>query len=204
MVVEVVFQGSAEQFRAHLNRSFADPAGIMAVIGAKLVEDSRLAFTLQEFDGKRWPERYQGQEEPTINVAGALADFKTRTSPKARRFSQRPVLFDTGALSGSVSWEPVDDNTIQIGTTVPYASVHQFGGLSTQSIDEAQKDRIASWLNTPRGEPYEKHMAFLLDADELNTNVQQRQFLGITSDRREWILNTVEEWAAGELSDGGS
>ena len=134
-----------------------DPNFILKAIGAVLLETSQKAFREQRLGSIRWKRNYPNQRPPTINIAGALQDFGKRAEPKARRFKSRPVLADTGFLRASINPKKGGNinikgrNVVEVGSTVPYASTMQNGGLSVQPVTSAQKKKMAKWMSKLRG-----------------------------------------------------
>lgn len=202
---DIIFRGDAGDLSGRLEGAFGDIEGLLHVIGDSLVQDSRVAFTMEQLGDEKWPERYPGQADPPVNVAGVLSDLLRGRQPKARRFQRRPVLFDSGELAGSVAAD-VSGNTAVIGTAKAnvgsYAATQFHGGLSSQTVTEDAKNLLEKFLKSKKGQPYEEHLAFLLDSEELNTNVIGRKFLGITEERNRWILNKVREWFTKQIEGG--
>lgn len=195
----------SEESIFRLKAALKDPAPALRRIGPILEAGASKAFVEQRFGDFVWPPRYPNQAEPFINVAGALADFnKGATKPKARRFDRRPALRDTGQLLGSIRSALVGKDSVEVGTTVPYAASHQFGLVSTQPIAEGAKKRIAKWLFTDEGEPFKKQMTPLTGPQKVwDTEVVQRPFLGVTNQMEDEIQDTTEDVLAEEMSGGG-
>lgn len=171
-------------------------------IGLLMVAESMQAFEQQSFGGEDWPERYPNQSSPFINVAGAVRDFASgRSEPKDRRFDRRPALRDTSRLMSSIAHQVQGGDTVEVGTTVPYASVHQFGGTSSQPVTQATKTRIASWLKTAKGKPFRGKLGPVFHVEQWETDVVRRPFLGITpaleKDIPEMVAEHIREEAGG-------
>lgn len=198
MAVVVVINPEQTDPFVHLKNILIRPGKVLERIGAILEAGSQDAFLEQAFGDFRWPGRYPNQADPHINVAGALGDFaKGRSEPKSRRFDRRPALRDTGALLGSIRSQVVSDEVVEVGSTLPYAAMHQFGGTSSIPIDKATKQRIVKWLLKPAGEPHRGNLSPLLTKDTLDTEVVQRPFLGVTDEMETDIHDTVETMIAG-------
>lgn len=121
-------------------------APLLRHLGALVVEDAQDAFGNETFDGKRWPARYPSQRPPKVNVAGLLADLTEGRKPKQRRFQDRPVLKDTGALLASTVAGTPSGNRIEVGSQLPYASVQQTGGVTRQAVGKQAKEGLARYL----------------------------------------------------------
>lgn len=121
--------------------------GLLKQWGAILKETSQRAFVDQSFDGAPWEPLYGGKQEPPfINIAGALADFEGgRSAPKPNRFKDRPALRDSQTLMNSMTYE-VKDKTLEYGTVVEHARIHQEGGTTWIKISKEALTRIRSWL----------------------------------------------------------
>ncbi len=181
-----------------LRERLAAPDRALKQIGALLVSQAQRAFVEQRLGEMEWPERYPEDEEPFVNVAGLISDFNRGVSaPPSRRFERRPAGTDTGALAGSISFA-VRGGQVAAGSNLPYASHHQWGGLSSQPVTDGAKRLLEAWLDTPEGAPFREKLTPFLDANELNTEVVQRPFLGITDEIEGDIREVVEAWAAEE------
>ena len=179
---------------------------ILERIGAIMEAGSQQAFDEQRFGSFAWPERYPNQSSPFISVAGALADFaEGKSEPKGRRFDRRPALRDRGILIGSIRSRVVGTETVEVGSTVPYAATHQWGLISSQPVTKETKQRIAKWLLKPKGAPFRSKMTPLLAKNRTtwDTQVNQRPFLGVTAQMENDIQATVETMIA-EAAGGGS
>ena len=60
-------------------------------MGAIMLATSQKAFADQAYGPERWPERYEGQPEPFISVAGALSDLIRDRQIKNRRFDRNSL-----------------------------------------------------------------------------------------------------------------
>ena len=183
-----------------LKRLLDDPRPILALAGVIMAAGSEKAFVDQRFGSFTWPERYQDLTEPFINIAGAVSDFESgKDRPLPRRFLRRPALIDTGTLANSITSEVLGDEEVEVGTTVEYANQHQLGGLSSILVCEAGKGRMADWLRTPEGEPYRVHLMALTQptVTQLDTEVAQRPFVGITDEMETDIREMIVEEFSG-------
>ena len=87
---EVTFR-SAQEARVTIAGRARNMEPALKAIGAVLVSQGMRAFETESFGDEEWPERYPGQAEPFINIAGAVADLTAGGRIKARRFQRRPV-----------------------------------------------------------------------------------------------------------------
>lgn len=195
--VIVLNPNQADPF-VRLKGALDKPGKILEQIGALLEAGAQDAFVNERLGDFRWPGRYPNQSEPALNVAGAVSDFaKGASEPKGRRFDRRPALRDTGALVGSIRSRVVGEDAVEVGSTLPYAGLHQWGGVSTQRIDSGTKKRMAKWLLKDAGEPFRDKLIPLLHTETLDTEVVQRPFLGVTPEMEDDIPRTVETMIAG-------
>ena len=173
---------------------------LMKWIGALGVAASQKAFLDQALGDIKWPARYPGQQDPKLNIAGFLMDFKSgRTAPKPNRFQDRPALIDEGqrgGMWGSLTLEVMGPLTVAWGTNKPYAKKQQEGGVVMIRYDDATKQRIKKWLYNPQGKKrtakvagtvntradYAKHVRKLLHSKRTiwSQTVIPRPFVGIT------------------------
>lgn len=178
-----------------------NPRPALERVGALMLAASQKAFEDQAYGPERWPERYEGQSEPFINIAGALSDVARDRQIKGRRFDRRPALIDTGTLRGSMTFALKGKKSVSVGTTVPYAAKHLFGLTSTQAVTDVARKRLVKEyrrfkrLGGPRFEAFKK-LGFLHTVSQLNTNIQKRVFLGFFPDLEKRLARTVEDFLA--------
>jgi phage gpG-like protein len=132
------------------NKALLGGQKLMKWIGAQGIATSQRAFIDQKLGDINWPARYEGQKNPKFNYAGALMDWKTgRKAPKPNRFSDRPALIDEGmrgGMQGSLTFNVTGPLSVKWGSGKDYAMLHQKGGFTSISWDQATKDRAYDWL----------------------------------------------------------
>lgn len=137
---------------------------LLKQVGALIASDAKRAFQDQSFAGIPWPHKYPNQSEPFISIAGIVQDFtEGRKAPMPETLQRTPALHRTGELSRSISFSVLGLDTVEIGSVVPYASLQQTGGLSTQPVSKDVKDKISGWLGKAK-----KHRIFAPDYIEYN------------------------------------
>ena len=204
MAITVIVDPNDYESVVHVLGVLNNKRELLEGIGALMVGVSQRAFDEQQYGDTPWPQRYPNQNPPFLNVAGAIADFAGgRNAPKARRFNPRPALRDTSNLMHSIAYEVQGRDTVEVGTPVPYASIHQFGGVSRQPVDKGTKKRIAKWLLKDEGKPYRDKLlpALKPNLTMWDTEVNRRPFLGVTEqladDIREAVVTHLEEGLGG-------
>lgn len=206
---------SGDDLKAIRSRS-ADFETMGAIVARTLESVSQRAFRDQKLGGFSWPERYPGQEDPFVNKAALVNWANEGGSVLSRFFDRRPALMGTGDLAQSISGRS-SGNTVTLGSALPYAGIHQWGGTSTMPITAQAKKTIASFLGEePDGrggwrrkkrigsrqaenrEKYWFKLFPLLSSDILETQVNARPFLGIPTDVEEGLARDLERWVAEE------
>lgn len=183
----VTFEQGAKMRR--MSGKLADPSVALKQIGVMMVAESQAAFKAQSFGNRKWRERGK------VNVFGIISDFaQGRRKPPARRFETRPALRDTGRLANSIAFA-VKGRTVEVGTTVPYASLHNFGGVSkSEKITPQIQQGIWSWLKKQNRE-LKRRLGWLLNSkfenQQLEMRVPKRQFVGVTMQTRKAIRKTI-------------
>lgn len=161
-----------------IERKVDNPQEALKQIGALMVAESQRAFKLQEFGSKKWDAR------APVNVYGIIADFADgKRTPPNRRFESRPALRDTDRLVGSIAFA-VKGNTVEVGTNLDYASVHNFGGtIESKTITKSVQSLLGAWLKG-KGKDMRAILGWLLNPDLTGTKLQgevpARRFVGIT------------------------
>ncbi len=173
-----------------LERALANPERALKQIGAVMQAESLSAFKLQALGASAWPER------APVNVFGIVADFALgRTAPLARRFERRPALVDTGRLRSSIAWQIVGTHAVEVGTTVEYAAVHQFGGVSKSArMTSPVRQALWKWLRTQSTE-IKRRVGWVLNRkyrdEQIEQRVPPRPFLGITDTTRAAVRKII-------------
>lgn len=200
----VIRAGDRDRVLARFRELAEDPTEVMKVVGIVIASSAERAFEEQGIPGDPWLPRYPNQNPPKVNKAGLVSDLLQGSSIKGRRFTDRPALMDTGRLLRSLAWEQSVDtrgsHIVEVGSNVPYASIHQFGGTSRQPLTPVVKDGIWKFINTEQGSPYYLKLLPLVAPknDVLETEVWPRPFLGMWPELAREIADTVEE----EFVDG--
>lgn len=179
-----------------LRELLENPKPVLFQAGAIMAAGSERAFTEQRFGSIPWPERYPNQTEPFINVAGALADFeKGRAAPLPRRFVRRPALKDREMLAQSITFALSGPDGVEVGSSLPYANVHQHGGVSTQRVSETAKQAMRKWLQTPQGSAFRGKLIPLTQPNvtQHDTEVVQRPFVGISDEIESELIDMIEK-----------
>jgi phage gpG-like protein len=186
MVGRVTFDEGDKARR--MKRALENPSVALKQIGILMVAESQSAFSAQRLDKKVWRER------APVNVFGILADMEAGRPPPARRFEQRPALRDTGRLSSSIAFQ-VRSPVVEVGTDLPYASVHQFGGETTSSAITPQiRRRLWEWLKD-QSRTLRRQLGWLLNnkfkGQTLTAKVPARPFVGITGKTEKTVRRVI-------------
>lgn len=175
-----------------------NPADALTGIGVLLVSVSQLAFQQQRLGTYIWPERYPGQDGPTLNVAGAISDLNTGSFVKQRRLASRPVLQDVGLLKQSVNLQVIGTDRVRVGATGPataYAAKHQLGLIDTVEIQPLARETLTKQRRKSTGPMLEalRTLGFIYSVDSITTKIVQRPFVGIPDETAEEIRELVVE-----------
>ncbi len=171
-----------------MRKALENPEKALKQIGALMVAESQASFSRQQHGGKKWRER------APVNVFGILADLSAGKTPPARRFEQRPALRDTGRLASSIAFQ-VRSPIVEVGSKLPYASIHQFGGQTTSApITGEVRRKLWTWLQK-QGKDIRRQLGWLLNSkfkgETLSTTVPARPFVGITDQTRKTIRRVI-------------
>lgn len=192
----------------------ATDSGVIGQIVARVLESqSQRAFLEQKLGDFAWPERYPSQEDPFVNIAALVNFTNDGGTIRSRFFDRRPALMGTGDLAGSISGTVKGDLVI-LGSSKSYAGIHQWGGTSSQPVTETAKKTIARFIGFEKkdgkwkrkkklgskqeeqSKKYHFKLLPLLAKDQLETQVNQRPFLGITEDNEQEMVDTIEAYVA--------
>jgi phage gpG-like protein len=155
-----------------IGNKLVDPSKALKQIGVTMVAESQASFKAQRFGRKA-----QG-----------------RRKPPARRFQTRPALRDTGRLANSIAFQ-VKGKIVEVGTNVPYASLHNFGGVSkSEKISGTVRKNLWAWLKK-QNKDLKGRLGWLLNRkfkdQKLEQKVPKRQFVGVTLQTRKAIKKTI-------------
>lgn len=170
-------------------KNLDNPRGALKQIGAIVTAESQRAFRDQKHGRDRWEPRSD------VNVFGIIADFAKGGTPPARRFERRPALRDTGRLSGSIAFKVLGTKAVEIGTNLPYAGVHQYGGtVESEPVTGAVQKALWKWLK-PKDAGLKARLGWLLNkkyrGETIKGEVPARPFVGITKDTREDVREVI-------------
>lgn len=201
---------------ARIRARAADTQRLGTIVVRILESQAQRAFLDQRLGEHVWPERYPGTDDPFVNLAALVHWTNTGGEILSRFFDRRPALMGTGDLANSISGR-VSNGFVEVGSALPYAGLHQWGGVSSQPVTSAAKDRIAKFIGEepdgrggwrrrkrlgPRQKAQRERYFFrlfpLLGMTELSTQVHERPFLGITPQNEREIADSIEEFVAGD------
>jgi len=163
---------------------------LLMIAGEELVKISERAFELQEWDGKRWPER------SVPNLPGVLRDLERGPSIQQKRFESRPALVDTGFLKDSIEYALVGNDTLRIYSSEKYAQLHQEGGEWSMPVTETAKRNLRNVLaiaaEGSKPDEYRSALAWLAmpSTKSIGGEVPARPFLGFPRTTNQ-VINTV-------------
>ena len=187
MATKATFKKGAKVGRWESNLD--NPSKALKQIGALMVAESQRAFKLQKFGTTAWKPRSD------VNVFGIIADFHAgKRSPPQRRFQKRPALRDTGRLSASIAFR-VHGKTVEVGSSLPYADVHQVGGeVESKPITARVRTLLWQWLKT-QGSELKRRLGWILNRkfidQTLTSEVPARPFVGITKQTIEDVHEAI-------------
>lgn len=101
--------------------------------------------------------------------------WKQRKNPNSKKNKGRAILVQSGRLSKSIRIISVSTSNIKIGTDVPYAKIHNEGGIITQGArserfvrNKTKKGKFKKGTKAGKGQTYK----------ERKIEIPKRQFLG--------------------------
>ena len=134
---------------AELRVRAADTATIGKIIARTLEAQSHRTFEDQALGDFAWPERYPNQDDPMVNIAALVNWCNEGNKITSRLFDRRPALKASGNLKQTM-YARVKGDLVEVGSALPYAAVHQWGGTSTQPVGEGTKKEVARFLGAEK------------------------------------------------------
>lgn len=152
----------------------------------------RLGSYLQVSSQKRFDKGNQKAPDGTPWQA-----LKARYASR-KKYNKDKILTLRGYLRRSIHYQPIGTDAVEVGTTVEYAAIHQFGGTITQNPQSrtvryrsvAGRVLFAGKNDTGATERRVTRSAY-------QVNMPARPFLGISADDEAGIQTIIAEWAAG-------
>jgi phage virion morphogenesis protein len=132
-------------------------------------DPSPLLAELGEYGLRSTRERFKTQTAPDGTAWAALQPWYQRE----KRRNRNRILTLNGYLRGQMTWQLVGDRTVEIGSNLPYAAVHQFGATI--------KPRAAKVLM------FRGHAA-------KSVTIPARPYLGLSDEDRSEIVERALEW----------
>lgn len=135
-----------------LSDSLEDPRWILTGIGALLVSASQRAFREERMGDVKWKTRAETGMVP--NWPAIVGHFAVKSSaPPARYFGNAHTLTNTGRLRGSINFRVASEDTVEVGSNVPYAkALHEGDESQTPVITKALQERMWDWIKKVRGQ----------------------------------------------------
>lgn len=123
--------------------AFGNLDRLLNAVGLMAVAHSQKAFDDQAFSGIPWEPRMNP------NIPGVITDVNAGKTPRPQRFTDRPALVDTGRLHASIAHRIVGPDTVEVGSRLPYASIHHLG-LDSESpaITKQGQKKLAEWFRS--------------------------------------------------------
>lgn len=178
LVFEIVDEGT--KLRA-LRTSLEDPRFVLSGIGALIVAQTDKAFDEERMGKVKWKTREETGMVP--NWPAVLAHFSDKTTdPPRRNMSNVDTLTGTGHLRGSFAFRITNQDTVEAGTTVPYAAVLHEGGESRSArITKTVQNRLEAWITKTGGAAEELRwlLAPDLQGEQLPIQHPARPLVGI-------------------------
>jgi phage gpG-like protein len=114
-------------------------------------------------------------------------------APRADEDTSRAILVKSGHLRDSLRIITRTTERVEIGTSAPYAEIHNQGGRVTVRV--TPKARKYFWYMYQRTDkPFWKNMA-LTKKDSFVVNIPKRQFIGnskeLTTGLDAWVVNEI-------------
>lgn len=99
------------------------------------------------------------------------------------------ALLDSGRLLGSIVWNLINKNSVEIGTNVEYARVQQEGGPSQMLVIKKKNKKIKTGKKAGK---YKK--GAFATAYYKTIQVPPRPFVGVSQRASQLIAKTLEDW----------
>lgn len=158
-------------------------------IGAYLTSKTQAAFREQKRGKATWAPRM------TPNVPGIVSDLNRGVRPPGRRFVDSPALRDTGRLLQSITWKVRRRREVVVGSSLPYAQIHQRGGVQQITLAKQARGGLVELL---RDRPeLRTELGWLFQRPTFMVRVQARPFLMVTQEDMSVLREIVRDYLTG-------
>lgn len=179
---------AAQERLAGLVARLEDKTGFLNVVGDELLHSTRDRFASQQGpDGTPW--------KPLSKGAIRARERKGQTPIQ--------ILTASSYLRSSIN-KQVDGDTLSIGTPVPYAAIHQFGGKIRMPAREGVVYRHVSWKSQKidnrfapkKGRKDQPKANFVqkVQRKAYEISMPARPFLGLSKADQAAIINIASDW----------
>lgn len=139
--------------------------------------------------------------------------FKTQTAPdgtpwralqpnyaKRKKYHKDKILTLRGYLRRSIRYQVTDPSTVEVGTNVEYAAIHQLGGSITQNAQSRlQRYRSVAGRVLFAANKHKRGVTQRwVTRGAYQVNIEARPFLGLSTDDEAGIRSIILDW----LSEG--
>lgn len=180
----ITFTVDDADLRAMLERQAQPETGaasgsdtLAARIGERLMESTRERFKTQVApDGTPW------------------APLKPATI-RRKKYNPDKILTLRGYLRGGIHWQALDDDTVQVGSNLKYAAIHQFGGeIQRPSRQATVRYRSVAGRVLFAGRKHKKVTERQVTIPEHSITMPARPFLGISASDDQEIRQIIQDW----------
>lgn len=171
-----------------------DDADLRAMLEHRAQPDTgRLVPRLGEYLQSSTQARFKTQTAPS----GAPWAPLKRSTIRGKKYNADKILTLRGYLRGGIRWQAPDDNTVQVGTNLEYAAIHQFGGEIQQPARQATvRYRSKAGRTLFAGRRHKKATERLVSIPAHTVTMPARPFLGISAQDDQEIREIIQEWLA--------
>ena len=183
----ITFTVDDADLRAMLERQAQPETGaasgsdtLAARIGERLMESTRERFKTQtDPEGRQWK------------------DYAPLSRAYSKRKKKNPdkILTLDGYLRGGIHWQALDDDTVQVGSNLKYAAIHQFGGeIKKPSRQATVRYRSVAGRVLFAGRKHKKVTERQVTMPEHSITMPARPFLGISASDDQEIRQIIQDW----------
>lgn len=180
LTFEVIDEGTRLKM---LRSELTNPRRVLTGIGALMVGQAEKGFREERMGDVRWKRRSETGMVP--NWPAIIAHFHAKSSePPNRYFGDQHTLQSTGRLAGSFSHRIANQDTVEAGTTLPYAdALHRGLETKTEPLSEAVQTRLRKWIDGTRSKV---RRAMKGDDQEATDRAAKRAGM---AEALKWLLN---------------
>ncbi len=116
---------------------------------------------------------------------------------RQKKYHKDKILTLRGYLCSTINYSVIDANTVEVGSNLKYAAIHQFGGV-IQQAPQSRKVRYRSVAGRVlfAGKQHKRATERWVTRDAYQVKIPARPFMGISAEDDAQIQRLIADWVS--------